>query len=161
MECEFAFRLTADLPLRGDLYRRADVAEIIVFHPAIELTGSRYAAAGAERQPTTHEVIADNGSANGFVFGPPLPTWQSIPFTTLPIDARLDGAPLEVYTGVQRYDPVQAVADTGTALAERGIALKAGDYVSTGSTTVPVPIRAGQTLVAVFEDLPALELTLT
>ena len=28
VECEFAFRLTADLPLRGDPYRRADVAEI-------------------------------------------------------------------------------------------------------------------------------------
>jgi 2-keto-4-pentenoate hydratase len=159
-ECEFAFRLMADLPPREAPYTRAQVADIIVFHPAIELTGSRYAPPGAGRQTTTHEVIADNGNAAGFVFGPPLPAWQSIPFTTLPIDARLDGVPLEVYTGVQRYDPVTAVADTATELAARGIGLQAGDYVSTGSATVPIAIGDGQTLVARFGDLQRLEVTL-
>jgi 2-keto-4-pentenoate hydratase len=105
-------------------------------------------------------VIADNGSAGGFVFGPPLPDWHGLRFATLPIDARLDGTPLEVYTGVQRYDPVMAVAEVATALAARGIGLKAGDFVSTGSATVPAPIRAGQSLVAVFGDLHRLEVAL-
>jgi 2-keto-4-pentenoate hydratase len=140
-------------------YTSDDVAGILVFHPAIELTGSRYAPA-ERRQPSTHEVIADNGSAAGFVFGPPLPDWRGIAFATLPIDARLDGMPLEVYAGVQRYNPVTAVADTATDLAARGIGLKAGDYLSTGSATVPAPIRAGQTLVAVFGRLPSLQVTL-
>jgi 2-keto-4-pentenoate hydratase len=160
VECEFAFRLTADLPLREAPYTRDDLAGIMVFHPAIELTGSRYAATGDGRQPSTHEVIADNCSASGFVFGPPLPAWHSLPFATLPIDARLNGTPLGVYTGVQRYDPVTAVADTAIDLARRGIGLKAGDYVSTGSATVPIPVSAGQTLVAVFGDLSRLEVTL-
>ena len=133
----------------------------MVFQPAIELTGSRYAPAADGRQPSTHQVIADNGNAAGFVFGPPIPVWQSLSLATLPIDARLDGVPLEVYTGVQRYDPVTAVADTATALAGRGIGLKAGDYVSTGSATVPIPVRAGQTLIAVFGDLQTLEVRLT
>jgi 2-keto-4-pentenoate hydratase len=159
VECELAFSLTADLPRQDAPYGRDEVAEILVFHPAIELTGSRYAPA-AGRQPSTHEVIADNGSAGGFVFGPPLADWRSIPFATLPIDARLDGAPLEVYTGVQRYDPVMAVADLATALAARGIGLRAGDFVSTGSATVPEPIDAGQTLIAVFGGLHRLEVTL-
>jgi 2-keto-4-pentenoate hydratase len=158
VECEFAFRLTADLPLEAAPYTREAVAKDLVFHPAIELTGSRYAP--ADRAPSTHAVIADNGNANGFVFGPPLPEWRDIPFSTLPIDARLDGVPLEVYTGVQRYDPVQAVADTASDLAARGIELRAGDYVSTGSATVPTPIGQGQRLVAIFGGLQRLEVTL-
>ena len=159
VECEFAFRLTADLPPRNAPYTADDVAGILVFHPAIELTGTRYASAEG-RQPSTHEVIADNGSAGGFVFGAPLPDWHGLRFATLPIDARLDGVPLEVYTGVQRYDPVAAVAELASALAARGIGLEAGDWVSTGSATVPVPIGAGQTLVAAFGDLQSLEVTL-
>jgi 2-keto-4-pentenoate hydratase len=159
VECEFAFRLSADLPPRDAPYTADDVAGILVFHPAIELTGSRYASAEG-RQPSTHEVIADNGSAGGFVFGAPLPDWHGLRFATLPIDARLDGVPLEVYTGVQRYDPVTAVAELASALAARGIGLEAGDWVSTGSATVPAPIAAGQTLVAAFGDLQNLEVTL-
>ncbi len=158
VECEMAFRLTADLPLADAPYTRDRVARILVFHPAIELTGSRYAP--GDRAPSTHAVIADNGNANGFVFGPPIADWQDLPFSTLAIDARLDGRPIEVYTGIQRYDPVQAVADTATDLAARGIALKAGDYVSTGSSTVPTPIARGQTLIALFADLQRLEVTL-
>jgi 2-keto-4-pentenoate hydratase len=157
-ECEIAFRLTADLPLQDAPYTRERVGKILVFHPAIELTGSRYAPAA--RAPSTHAVIADNGNANGFVFGAPVADWQGLPFATLAIDARLDGTPIEVYTGIQRYDPVQAVADTATDLAARGIALKAGDYFSTGSATVPTPIAKGQTLIATFADLQRLEVTL-
>ena len=82
-----------------------------------------------------------------------MPAWHDIPFTTVPIDARLEGAPLEVYTGVQRYDPVQAVADMASDLAARGIGLEVGHYVSTGSATVPAAIAKGQTLVAIFGDL--------
>jgi 2-keto-4-pentenoate hydratase len=159
VECEFAFHLTADLPPQQAPRSRDEVGEILVFHPAIELTGTRYAAAEG-RQPSTHEVIADNGSAGGFVFGPPLPDWRGIPFATMPIDARLDGAPLEIYTGVQRYDPVGAVAELANALAERGIGLKAGDFVSTGSASVPATIQAGQSLVAVFGELEGLHVTL-
>lgn len=159
VECEFAFRLAADLPPRAAPYARGEVATALVFHPAIELTGSRYAPAEG-RQPSTHEVIADNGAAGGFVFGPPLADWQGLPLASLPIDARLDGAPIEVYTGVQRYDPVSAVVTLASELAARGIGLKAGEYVSTGSATVPVPVRPGQRLVAVFGGLPQLEVTL-
>ncbi len=158
VECEIAFQLTADLPLEAAPYSREAVARILVFRPAIELTGSRYAP--TDRAPSTHAVIADNGNANGFVFGPALADWREIAFATLPIDARLNGAPLEVYTGVQRYDPVQAVADTASGLAARGLGLRAGDYVSTGSATVPTPIAKGQTLVADFGGLQRLEVTL-
>jgi len=159
VECEFAFRLGADLPPQGARRSRDEVAEALVFHPAIELTGSRYAPTEG-RQPSTHEVIADNGSGASFVFGQPVPDWHQISFATLPIGARIDDVPLEVYTGVQRYNPIRAVAEIASALAARGMSLKAGDFVSTGSATVPVPIGAGQTLVATFGGLPSLQLTL-
>jgi 2-keto-4-pentenoate hydratase len=55
---------------------------------------------------------------------------------------------------------VGAVADVAAALAARGISMKAGDFVSTGSATVPVPMGAGQTLVARFGDLQSLEVRL-
>jgi 2-keto-4-pentenoate hydratase len=49
--------------------------------------------------------------------------------------------------------PADAVAWLADALAERGDALRAGDLVTTGSTTRPVPVAAGETVVARFSSL--------
>ena len=46
-----------------------------------------------------------------------------------------------------------ATAWLANRLAEKGRALKAGDYVTTGSVTPPVPVQAGQKVFADFGPL--------
>jgi 2-keto-4-pentenoate hydratase len=161
VECEFAFRFTHDLPLRGRPYAPEEIADRLVFHAGVELAGTRYAQVANGRKPNTHDAIADNGTGGGFVFGSGVTDWHDIPFETLPIVAALDdGEPIQVYTGEYRRDPLVITAETVNDLAERGYFLAAGDYLSTGSLTMPTPIHRGQTLVARFGDLVTLQVTL-
>ena len=129
---------------------------------AFELAGSRYNPGTGGRPARTFDTIADNGGGGAFVFGPPIADWRRIDFDRLAIEARIDGgAPIRVYEGELRRDPVAIAAELVDDLAARGISLRAGDYLSTGSLTLPTPIVAGQRFVARFADLATLELTLS
>ncbi len=161
VECEFAFSFTEDLPVRDRPYRPPQIAELLLFNLAIELAGTRYAPDTGGRRPTTLDAVADNGSGGGFLFGPAIRDWRDIPFGTLPLEVRIgDGEAIEVYTGDYRRDPLDVAAETVNDLCARGIGLMAGDYLSTGSLTMPTPIGRGQTVVARFADLGTLSLTL-
>lgn len=155
VECEFAFRFAKDVPPKAGGYQREALEPDLVLHPGLELAGTRFAPGG--RKATTHDAIADNGSGGGYVVGPAIPRWRQIDLATLDIDARIDGGePIGVYTGELRRDPVDILVETVNGLAERGIGLAAGDLLSTGSLTVPTPLRRGQTYVARFGDLQTL-----
>jgi len=160
VECEFAFRLTKALPAgRGAITPEA-LAPIVTFHPAIELAASRYAPGTGNRAATTFDGIADNGTGGAAVLGAAVADWASLPFETMPIDARIDDSPsIQVYTGAYRRHPLEITAETFSDLRARGVALEAGMCVLTGSLTLPTPIRAGQTLTAKFADLAPLKLT--
>ena len=98
----------------------------------------------AMRSPTT-------ATGGGYVVAEGIEDWHGIDFERMPIDARIDdGDPIEVYTGELRRDPVDILVETVNGLAERGIGLAAGDLLSTGSLTLPTPLRKGQTYVARF-----------
>ncbi|MGQ0676822.1 MAG: 2-keto-4-pentenoate hydratase, partial [Rhodospirillales bacterium] len=138
VECEYAFRFTRDLPANRPKFTPQSIVEVMDFHPAIELASSRYAPGTGGRSPRTHDAIADNGSGGAFVFGPAIPNWRkAVDFDKLPIEPRIDGgAPLRVYTGELRRNPVEIAAETVNDLAARGVAFKAGDYLSTGSLSL-------------------------
>ncbi len=157
VECEFAFRLTRDLPKGSAPVSRDDIAAWLTFHPAFELAGSRYAPGTGNRAATTFDGIADNGSGGAAVLGPAVADWQTLSFDTMEIDARIDDSPpIQIYTGAYRRDPVAIVAETFSDLRVRGVALPAGTCVLTGSLSLPTPVRKGQTVTAKFADLPAL-----
>jgi len=160
VECEFAFSFTEDLPVRDRAYRPQEIADLLLFHLAIELAGSRYAPDTGGRPPGTLDTVADNGSGGGFLFGFAIRDWRDIPFLTLQLEARIDdGEAIQVYTGEYRRDPLEVTAETVNDLCARGIGLMAGDYLSTGSLTMPTAIGRGQTLLARFADLGQLSLT--
>jgi 2-keto-4-pentenoate hydratase len=162
VECEFAFRLTRDLPNGKGPIRLEALADALTFHPAIELAATRYAPGTGNRAATTFDGIADNGTGGAAVLGPAVEDWQSLPFETMEIEARIDGSPpIQTYTGAYRRDPVAIVAETFSDLQARGVVLDAGTCVLTGSLTLPTSIRRGQTLVARFADLPPISLALT
>jgi 2-keto-4-pentenoate hydratase len=161
LECEFAFRLTGDLPKGTAPVSRAEIAGALTFHPAFELAGSRFAPGTGNRAATTFDGIADNGSGGAAVLGAAIEGWQQLPFETMEIDARIDDSPpIQIYTGAYRRDPVAIVAETFSDLRARGIGLPRGTCVLTGSLSLPTPVRKGQTVTAKFADLPTLSLTM-
>lgn len=161
IECEFAFRFRRDVPARERAYTRSELTPLLVFHPGLELAGTRYAAGTGGRKFTTRDAIADNGTGGGYVVADSIEDWQGVDFERMAIDARIDdGDAIEVYTGELRRDPVDILVETVNGLAGRGIGLTAGDLLSTGSLTLPTPLHRGQTYVARFGDLQTLAVSL-
>jgi 2-keto-4-pentenoate hydratase len=161
IECEFAFRFRQAVPARANPYTRAELEPLLVFHPGLELAGTRYAAGDGSRKFTTHDAIADNGTGGAYVVAEGVEKWQGIDFERLPIDARIDaGDPIQVYAGEFRRDPVDILVETVNGLSERSIGLNAGDLLSTGSLTTPTPLHKGQTYVARFADVQMLSVSI-
>ncbi len=122
VECEFAFRLTRDLPAGKGPVTRDQIADSLTFHPAFELAGSRYAPGTGERAAITFDGVADNGSGGAAVLGAAVKDWQSLPFDTLEIDAHIDDSPpIQIYTGAYRRDPATITAETFSDLRARGV----------------------------------------
>jgi 2-keto-4-pentenoate hydratase len=161
VECEFAFRLCSPLPRgAGDVTPEA-LAPLVDFHPAIELASIRYAPGTGERAVTTFDAIADNGGAGAAVLGAAVKNWQQLDLTTMAIEARIDGSPpIQAYSGPYRRPPIEIAAEAFTDIRRRGHAVEVGAFVLTGSATLPTPLRAGQTLIARFAELPAMTLSL-
>jgi 2-keto-4-pentenoate hydratase len=161
IECEFAFRFQQAVPARANPYTRAQLVPLLVFHPGLELAGTRYAAGTGGRKFTTYDAIADNGTGGAYVVAEGVEKWQGIDFEKLPIDARIDGgAPIHTYAGEFRRDPVDILVETVNGLSERGIGINAGDLLSTGSLTLPTPLHKGQTYIAHFADIQTLSVSI-
>jgi 2-keto-4-pentenoate hydratase len=161
IESEFAFRFRGNAPARERPYTRAELEPLLVFHPGLELAGSRYAPKFGGRKTTTRDLIADNGVCGAYVVADGFDDWRHIDFATLPIDARVDGGePIHRFSGEYFRDPVDILVETVNGLCERGIGVAAGDLLTTGSLTLPTAMQAGQTYVARFGDLATLSVCL-
>ena len=145
-ECELAFRVTRAFPA-GQPVDPAALRAASVFHPAVEIAATRYMPGTGNRASTTFDGIADNGTGGAAVIGEGIADWGTIPFETLEIDAHLDGSPaIQAYGGAYRRDPFAILGETIADLHGRGIGIEAGCVFLTGSSTLPTPIRRGQTL---------------
>jgi 2-keto-4-pentenoate hydratase len=148
IECEFAFRFKKTVPARARPYARTELEADLVLHCGLEVAGHRYAAQPRDRKATTHDLIGDG-----------IEDWRQIDFAGVPIDARIDGGPrIESFSGEFFRDPVDILVETVNGLSARGLVVKAGDLLTTGSLTLPTPMRAGQTYVAHFGALATLRL---
>lgn len=159
MEAEFAFRIERDLPVRDAPYTAADVRDAIVFLPAIEIIADRYPKGPDAVRVDTLLAIADNGGGAGFVAGDPVADWHGIDFAHHHVAMTVDGgAEAENFLGEMRADPVGVVAELANMLGLRGIALRKGDYATTGAAAVPQHMVAGTCVVADFGRLGRIEL---
>ena len=141
--------LVLDRPLSPPV-SRLDVAAACRFAvPVIEIVDSRiegweFGAAGA---------VADNALAARLVVGDPAPVGET--------DLSLEGVEVRVSGGRRASGagaaalghPASAVAWLADALDERGGRLDSGDIVTTGTLTDPLPVEAGETVVARFASL--------
>ena len=160
IECEFAFELGNDLPVRADAYKREEVAAAIdAMRIAIELVDPRL-----PRGSGALAEIADGCNNGAFVAGPRTHDWRGIDFAASTIvltagDAR--GHSIELARGGGRAildgDPLGAVVMLANA-QPRGRGLRAGDVVTTGSCTGAPGLPGRGSYRAEFAGLGRIEL---
>lgn len=146
-EAEFAFRMGAAVgpgATRDEL--RAAVAAV---HCAVELPESRFTDFASVGAPA---LLADAACAGRFVLGPPIPDGPDLDLASTPTLLDVDGA-VAVGSGAEVLgDPWAALAWLAGALPGQGGGLAAGDVVTTGTTTVPVPVVRGSRVRAAFGE---------
>ncbi len=133
VEAEIAFLLGGDLPVRDKLYTTEEVvAAIASAHPAIELLESAFF---DPDQAERLSVIGDLQMNGGFIYGPPVPEWQSIDLARESVMVSVDGGVR--FEGVASNSAGTDLLRLVTWLANEGGArtagLQAGDWITTGS----------------------------
>lgn len=150
VECEFFVTLARDLPARERPWTMPEVVEAVAaVHAGIEVAECRYPMA---RLPPLPAILADGSASGRYVAGDPIPGWRAglaAMAVTLEVDgkARRHGSGAEVMG-----DPLAPLLWLAEERRRWGDGLRAGETVSTGSTTGMFPVRAGQEVRAVFGD---------
>lgn len=160
IEVEVAFRMRRSLPPRTTPYTRDEVLDAVgSLHPALEIPDSRY---DGFRTVGANQLIADNSCADQFVLGAPYAGgWRSLDLATLATACRIDGDQQRDGSGAQVLgDPAAALTWLANELSQHGLTLGEGQIVASGSTIVPMPIRAGQRIVGDLGPLGLVEVTL-
>lgn len=157
-EAEFAFVLGADVEAGASPERLRDAVAAV--HCAIELPESRFADFASAGGP---QLLADAACAGRFVLGPEIAGGVDLDLSTTGTALWInDGEPSTGSGAAVLGDPWAALAWLAETLPFYGVPLSAGSVVTTGTTTVPAPIAAGDTVRATFGDGGALgELTVT
>jgi 2-keto-4-pentenoate hydratase len=134
-ECEFAFRMGADLPPRAEPYTEPEAAAAIeALMPALEIGDTVfedwYGASGYQGSSL------DNGGAAAFVYGMPINDWQKFDLPNAKIDLYLNGDYIKSgYGRAAMGNPLTSLTWMANWLRERGQGLRAGEFVSTGTCT--------------------------
>jgi 2-keto-4-pentenoate hydratase len=153
-EPEIAFLLKDDL--RGPHVLAAHVlaATALVF-PAIDILDSRFAG----YKFTGSDVIADNSSCAGFVFGGQGIDPRGIDLKLVGCTFEKNGRLLATAAGAAVLGhPAASVAWMVRRMAARGQGLTAGQVVMAGALTEAVAVSPGDTVVARFDRLGTVEL---
>jgi 2-keto-4-pentenoate hydratase len=134
-ECEFAFRMGAELPPRSAPYDEAEVAEAVeALLPALEIGDTVfddwYGASGYQGSSM------DNGGAAAFVYGAPIRDWRRLDLPNARIDLSLNGTFVKSgYGRAAMGNPLTSLTWMANWLRVRGQGLHAGEFVSTGTCT--------------------------
>jgi 2-keto-4-pentenoate hydratase len=157
VEAEFAFRMARDVgpePTREEV-----LAAVGGMHLAIEVPNSRFvdfAHAGSS------QLMADAACAGWFVLGPEVPGWASTELSTARTALWINGERAAVGRGAEVMgDPRTALVWLAEELAHLGSGLRAGEIVTTGSTTDVPSITEGDRVRADFGALGEVKVSFT
>jgi 2-keto-4-pentenoate hydratase len=145
-EAEFAFRMARDLPARGRDYTMEEVcAAAGAMHLAIEVPDARYDVFDSIGAPS---ICADCAFHAWFLLGPEVPDWRGLDLSRQPVRAWKKDVVVAEGSGANALgDPRLALTWLANHLNRRGLALKAGEIVTTGTCVKPVDVVAGDTVV--------------
>lgn len=134
VEFEIAFELSHDLPLASSPWTGTTILpHVACAYPALEIADDRCADYTSLKQSVL-TLIADNAWNKGLVLGPPVKVLDADSLQAVEGIASIDGR--EVGRGTGRDvlgHPLEALAWLANHLAARGVPMKAGDIVTTGS----------------------------
>jgi len=155
IECEIGFRFNKALPARPQPYTRHDVLEAASLHPTIEIVDSRYQ---DFRSLDRLQVLADNFSNGGLVYGPASSNWDGIDLAHPPIEVTADGKHFADCTGLRAGTPIELVlAAVQHANGRGGVA--AGTVITTGTHTGLVFTEPGVKIAADYGRLGRVEVS--
>ncbi|MFN8621852.1 MAG: hydratase [Chloroflexota bacterium] len=152
VEVEFAFRMGRNLAPRAGGYAVDEVmAAVAALHPAIELPDSRFEDFTVPGAP---QLIADDACAAWFLLGPEAdPGWRELDLAEHPVHARWAGGTRTGRGGNALGDPRVALTWLVNELSGLGIALGAGEIVTTGTCLVPVDVVPGDEVWAGLDGM--------
>ena len=159
IECEVCVRLKSPLPGGpGKVDRAAVAAAVGSLRPAIEVVDNRYGDFVATGTPT---IIADAVFHAAIVLGAEVADWQRLDLAACKGTATVNGQVKLSGTGAEVLGhPFESVAWLANLLAGRGQRLEAGQYVMTGSITLPYWANPGETVTIAIEGLGSVTATL-
>ena len=151
-EPEFAFRMGRTLGPRAKPYDSDEVMDAVgALHLAIEVPDTRFADFVHAGAP---QLAADTACACFFVLGREVADWRGLDLGARHVAIRRDDGMHHEGSGANVLgDPRAALAWLVNDRARRGIAVRAGEVVTTGTCAKPLPIGAGRTVTAVFAGL--------
>lgn len=149
IESEYAYRLKSDLPARDADYTRDEIeAAIGSLIVGMEVPLSRL---GADHGLGPLALVADHGGTGYFIIGAEHEDWKSIDTINQDVVLTFDGAEAGRGTGeAMMGDPINAVIWFANHMSGKGIGLKAGQFVTTGSCTGVIPAPGPTVAVADF-----------
>lgn len=151
VEVEFMLRIGKPLP-SGTRFDDAQALREYVdrVHAGIELAASPLAGLSALGPGA---VISDFGNNGGIIVGPELSGFFDKPADTWDTRIELNGQPAGDGNAARVPGGVlEALRFLANHLAERGIGLNTGDWISTGATTGIHAVEVGDTFIARFGD---------
>jgi 2-keto-4-pentenoate hydratase len=159
-EAEFAFKFSRTLPKRANPYTQEEVLDAIAsLHPAIEVPDSRYNDFVKVGAP---QLIADTACADWFVLGVPTSVdWRSRDLVAHAVTAYRNSEQVATGTGANVLgDPRIALTWLVNELRTYADGIAAGQFVTTGTCVIPVPIQRGDTVRADFGEFGTVDVKL-
>jgi 2-keto-4-pentenoate hydratase len=156
LESEFAFRFAHTLTPRAAPYTRAEVLDVVdALMPAFEIVSPRFARLTVDNIP---QLVADFCANGGAVLGAPLTAWKDRDLSAQEVRLSIAGKLRQIGSGASVIgDPVNALVWMANALSRQGIALSAGQFILTGSTTGIHAPQPGESAVADFGEFGTIE----
>ncbi len=157
LEGEFAFVLGRDLlPTDTAVDRDAVIDAIAEVRPAIEVVGGRYAGFVGTPLPL---LVADAGINSHLVLGPAAPSVDLDRLSDFGATMEVDGQVVGRGSGADVLgDPIESLRWLVDHAAGRGIALRQGQVVTTGTATQVVPLPPGSTATASLDGIGSVSL---
>jgi 2-keto-4-pentenoate hydratase len=150
-EAEFLLRIGAT-PAAGKMDFSLDEAAdlIVAVHVGIEIASSPL---GSINEIGPVAVISDFGNNNGMVIGPEIPDWRDSDFERWEVETAIDGEVVGVGKAEAFPDgAIGAARFLFELMARRGIALKPGQWISSGAVTGVHAARPGRQVEARFRE---------
>jgi 2-keto-4-pentenoate hydratase len=148
-EAEFLCRIGTSPPARQSRFTMEEADRLVdAVHVGIEIASSPFPGINACGPAVT---ASDFGNNHGLVIGEPVSGWRTSGFERWTVATAVDGVEAGRATTETMLDgAIGAVRFLLELLAQRGIAVPAGTWVSTGAITGVHPVIPGQTVTARF-----------